>query len=281
MRIDLVSEPGTAGRPNEDLAAAVVPAGGVGGAVLALDGVTPPRDGVTGCVHDVPWFTARLGGALQELLTARTGTLREALAEAVARTAARHGTGCDLRHVRTPQATVAMARWDAERVEYLVLSDAALLVERTDGEVAAVLDRRLAELPEAVRAQRAAVRALPAGSPEREAAGRAYGRAVEALRNAEGGFFTAAADPSVAARAVAGTLARPEVAALAALTDGVTRYTEVLRLGDWAQLSTALRKEGARAVVARIRAAEAADPDGAAYPRGKRHDDASAVFAEL
>ncbi|MQY13681.1 hypothetical protein SRB5_38310 [Streptomyces sp. RB5] len=280
MRIDLVSEAGEPGRPNEDFAAAAVPAGGRGGVVVVLDGVTPPRDGLTGCVHDVPWFCARLGGAVLEALARRDGSPREALAEGVARTAAAHGPGCDLTHVRTPQATVALARWDDERVEYLVLSDAALLVAGADGGVTALLDRRLNELPEGVRALRAAVRALPEGSPERAAARREYVGAVEALRNAEGGFFTAAADPAVAARAVAGALPRAEVTALAALTDGATRYAEVLRLGDWASLLAALGKEGGEAVVRRIRAAESADPDGVAHPRGKRHDDATAVFVE-
>ncbi|MEU7054353.1 helix-turn-helix transcriptional regulator, partial [Streptomyces eurythermus] len=37
--------------------------------------VTPPRDGA-GCLHSVPWFTARLGGALTELTVSA-----EALAE--------------------------------------------------------------------------------------------------------------------------------------------------------------------------------------------------------
>ncbi|MEV6105223.1 protein phosphatase 2C domain-containing protein [Streptomyces sp. NPDC051940] len=281
MRVDVHGEGGTAGVANEDLAGVVVPAGGLGGAVVVLDGVTPPRDGVTGCVHDVPWFTARLGGALQELLAARAGSLREALADAVARTAAAHGPGCDLGHVRTPQATVAMARWDDDRVEYLVLSDAALLVEGADGEVSPVLDRRLDQLPDRIRKQRAAVRALPEGSPEREAAGREYARAVEALRNADGGFYTAAADPRVAAKAVAGVLPRSEVTAFAALTDGATRYTEVFRLGDWAELLAVLRKEGPAQLIARVRAAENADPDRTAHPRGKTHDDATAVYVEL
>ena len=258
-----------------------LPASGQGGTLVLLDGVTPPA-GDVGCLHSVPWFTARLGGALGELSTSRPDlTLPEILAAAISRTADAHRDTCDLSHPRTPQATVVLARWDAERFAYLVLSDSALLVSGPGGTVDAVLDRRLDELPPAVRALRDAVRALPRGSAEREALGREYGAAVEALRNAEGGFHTAAADPSVAALAVTGTLPRAAVTALAALTDGGGRWVETFREGDWADCLALLRKDGPQGLVDRVRELERADPDGAAFPRGKRHDDAAVVYAEL
>ena len=67
------------GRPNEDYASVAVPSAGTGGALVVLDGVTPPRSDV-GCAHGVPWFTARLGGALLELAASRRDlTLTECL----------------------------------------------------------------------------------------------------------------------------------------------------------------------------------------------------------
>jgi hypothetical protein len=262
MRTDLVSEPGDAHRPNEDFAAVGLPACGQGGCVVVLDGVTPPR-GETGCLHSVPWFTARLGGALTELTVSATDlTLPEILARAIARTAEAHADTCELSHPRTPQATVALARWSAETVEYLVLSDSALLLQDPDGTVTAVLDDRLARLPRSALASDALVDAT--------------------LRNREGGFFTAAADPSVAARAVAGALPRREVRALAALTDGAARWTEVFREGDWQALFELVAKEGARSLVDRVRELETADRRERAFVRrGKTHDDATAVYAEL
>jgi Protein phosphatase 2C len=262
MRTDLVSEPGDADRPNEDFAGVGLPACGQGGCVVVLDGVTPPR-GETGCLHSVPWFTARLGGALTELtVSAIDLTLPEILARAIARTAEAHAETCELSHPRTPQATVAVARWSAETVEYLVLSDSALLLQDPDGTVTAVLDDRLARLPRSALASDALVDAT--------------------LRNREGGFFTAAADPSVAARAVAGTLPRREVRALAALTDGAARWTDVFREGDWQALFELVAKEGARSLVERVRELEAADRQERAFlRRGKTHDDATVVYAEL
>ncbi len=194
MRIELATEPGDPARPNEDYASVALPASGQGGSLVLLDGVTPP-EGSMGCLHSVPWFTARLGGALGELSVSRRDmTLPEVLAAAISRTAEAHDSTCDLSHPRTPQATVVLVRWDAERVEHLVLSDSALLMTGEGGAVTAVLDRRLAELPPAVQALRdqrhpaARLGRAGGGGPGLRGCGRA-------LRNAEDGFFTAAADP--------------------------------------------------------------------------------------
>ncbi|MEV6837892.1 protein phosphatase 2C domain-containing protein [Streptomyces sp. NPDC051133] len=262
MRTDLVSEPGDATRPNEDFAGVGLPASGQGGCVIVLDGVTPPRDGA-GCLHSVHWFTARLGGALTEL-TVSCGdlTLPEILSRAIRRTAEAHAETCDLSHPRTPQATVALTRWSADLVEYLVLSDAVLLLRGAAGTVTPVLDDRLARLPRSALATDALVDTR--------------------LRNKEGGFFTAAADPSVAARAVTGSLPRREVRALAALTDGAARWTETFREGDWTDLCDLVVEEGARSLVDRVRKLETADREKRTFlGRGKTHDDATVVHVEL
>jgi hypothetical protein len=281
MRIELAVEPGDLERPNEDYASVALPASGLGGAFVLLDGVTPPA-GEDGCAHGVPWFTSRLGGALLELSGSRRDmTLTACLAEAIERTADAHRTLCDLSHPRTPQSTVVAVRWNEESVEYLVLSDSVLLVERPDGAVLPVLDHRLDRLPAAVRDLRDAVRTMRRGSAERAAAGARYARAVEALRNTEGGFFTAAADPDLSRRAVTGVSPRTEVRAVAALTDGAARWVDIFRAGGWADCFTLLRTAGTRALIDRVRALERADPERAAFPRGKARDDAAAVFAEL
>ncbi|MCG7208046.1 protein phosphatase 2C domain-containing protein [Streptomyces arenae] len=262
MRTEVISEPGAQDRPNEDFAGVCLPASGQGGCVIVLDGVTPPRDG-TGCLHSVPWFTARLGGALTELTVSRGDlTLREVLEQAIRRTAAAHADSCDLSHPRTPQATVVLARWSEDAVEYLVLSDSVLLLRSPGGALTPVLDDRLDRLPRSALASDAVADAT--------------------VRNKEGGFFTAAADPSVAARAVTGTVPRSGVAALAALTDGATRWTEKFREGDWTALLDVVRKEGARALVDQVRGLEAADREERMFlGRSKTHDDATVVYVEL
>ena len=231
--------------------------------MILLDGVTPPRDGSTGCLHTVPWFTARLGGALTELtVSSRDLTLSEILSQAIGRTAEAHAQTCELSHPRTPQATVVLTRWSDDTVEYLVLSDSVLLLRSPDGAVSAVLDDRIARLPRSALATDALVDAN--------------------LRNKEGGFFTAAAAPAVASRAVTGTVPRREVRALAALTDGAARWTEKFHEGDWKALLDLVAEEGARSLVDRVRKLEAADREERAFlGRSKTHDDATVVYVEL
>ncbi|GAA2946676.1 hypothetical protein ACYCCF_20535 [Streptomyces argenteolus] len=261
MRIALATEPGSPQRPNEDWASTAVPAAGQGGVLVLLDGVTPPK-GDDGCVHPVPWFTARLGGSLVELSASRQDlTLTEVLAEAIGRTADIHRSTCDLSHVRTPQATVVLARWDEQAVEHLVLSDSVLLLEAPDGAVLPVVDDRIDR--------------LPPGSLASEAVADAR------VRNKEGGFFTAAADPRVASRAVTGSTPRTEVRALAALTDGASRWTETFREGDWTAALGLLREAGPQGLIERVRELERADADRGYPRRGKTHDDATAVLVEL
>ncbi|MFE9041671.1 hypothetical protein ACFYOG_12215 [Streptomyces sp. NPDC007818] len=265
MRSEVATLPGSPERPNEDWAAAALPASGGGGTLVLLDGVTPPS-GDVGCVHTVPWFTARLGGALTELSTSCPDlTLSEILSRAIRRTAELHADTCDLSHVRTPQATVVLARWGADSVDHLVLSDSVLLIEAPDGSVRAVRDDRLDRVPREVLRSHAE---------------------TDRLRNREGGFFTAAADPSVAERAVTGTTPSAEVRALAALTDGASRWVERFGAGDWAECARVLAKEGPAGLLRRVRVLEsaAAAEGGAAEGRagrgrgGKVHDDATAVY---
>lgn len=251
MRIETASEPGIPGAPNEDFAAVALPAGGHGGALVLLDGVTPPPDNGQ-CVHSVPWFTARLGGALLELSVSREDlTLAECLSAAIAVTADAHRDTCDLSHPLTPQATVVAARWGAAELEHLVLSDSVLLLEGGAGEVTAVLDDRIDRL-------------------------RAAGHRLAPLRNRPGGFFTAAADPAVSALAVTGRTPLRSLRAFAALTDGATRTVELFAQDDWPSLLTLLRKAGPAALLTRVRTAESAQP----VP-GKPHDDATAILVEL
>ncbi|MDX3852120.1 protein phosphatase 2C domain-containing protein [Streptomyces sp. AK02-01A] len=260
MRIELATAHGAAARPNEDWTTVALPASGEGGTLVILDGVTPPA-GDDGCVHGVPWFTARLGGALAELSGSRRDmTLAEILSASILRTADSHRETCDLSHVRTPQATVVLVRWGADAVEHLVLSDSTLLIESPDGDVQAVLDDRLDRVP------REALRSVAS---------------ADALRNAENGFFTAAADPSVAARAVTGGTPSTRVRALLALTDGAARWVEVFREGTWTDCLALVRKSGPQELIDRVRAAESADPDGLAFRRGKPSDDATVAYVEL
>lgn len=125
MRVELATEPGTPGWPNEDFAAAAP------GAAVLLDGcTTTPRGASTGCVHGVAWYARALGGALLSLVsTDPVIPLAEALASAIEQVRASHAGSCDLANPRTPAATVLAARAAPDGIDVLALSDSVIVAD--------------------------------------------------------------------------------------------------------------------------------------------------------
>jgi len=268
MRLLLASEPGAAERPNEDFAAAVP------GAVVLLDGAGYVPDSATGCVHGVAWYARTLGGLLAAGACDDRVPLPDLLSRGIERVSRMHAGTCDLRHPATPSATVIVARQRAGTLDYLVLCDSVLLLLRRAGKPSAITDTQLEE----TRTRLRPAAGLPAGTPEYDAAWRAYGRRLEAARNQPGGFWLAAADPGAAAHAVTGSEPLAALSAVVLLSDGASRLADRFQLATWAGIGTILTAEGPAGLIQRVRAAEAADPRGERWPRGKIHDDATAVL---
>ncbi len=271
MRVVLASEPGAAERPNEDFAAAVP------GAVVLLDGAGYVPDSGTGCVHGVAWYARTLGGLLAAGACDDRVPLPDLLSRGIEQVSRMHAGTCDLRHPATPSATVMVARQRGGTLEYLVLCDSVLLLLRRAGEPSAITDTQLEETQAKLRP----AASLPAGTTEHDAAWRAYGQRLEAARNQPGGFWLAAADPGAAAHAVTGAEPLAALSAVALLSDGASRLADRFCLATWAGLGAILTGEGPAGLIRQVRAAEAADPEGERWPRGKIHDDATAVLWEL
>lgn len=271
MRVLLASEPSAAGRPNEDFAA-VVP-----GAAVLLDGAGFPASQETGCVHGVAWYAHTLGALLAAGASAETMPLRELLGRAIEQVSQMHSGTCDLRHPATPQATVIIVRQHAGTLEYLMLCDSVLLLQPRDGEPQAITDSRLADIAARLRPSRE----LSAGTPEHDAAWRGYTQQLEAARNQPDGFWLAAADPAAAGHALTGHEPMAGLSAVALLSDGATRLADRFHQATWAGISRILAEGGPPGLIRQVRAAEAADPDGQRWPRGKIHDDATAVYWQI
>lgn len=77
--------------------------------------------------------------------------------------------------------------------------------------------------------------------------------------------------------ALTGSVPLAGVAGLALLTDGASRLVDTFGLLDWRALLNLLHTQGPQALIARVRDAERADPDGRRWPRSKRHDDATVI----
>lgn len=101
---------------------------------------------------------------------------------------------------------------------------------------------------------------------------------MRAHRNQPEGFWVAAANSAAVAQALTGSIPRTNVVALTALTDGASRAVDRFDLTDWPGALNIFRTEGPAELIARVRAAENSDPDGARWPRGKDKDDATAAW---
>ncbi|NJC72360.1 hypothetical protein HC031_21950 [Planosporangium thailandense] len=272
MHIRLSSEPAP-GRPvNEDTAFAV------SGLVGVLDGVTAPEDVDSGCSHGPAWYVRQLAAHLvRGHDRSPDAPLAHLLADAIRTVAADHGGTCDLAHPGTPASTVCLLADRGNHVEYLLLCDSPLVLDR--GDVQVLTDDRLDRAVATLRAE-----AL-AGGGSFDSAGysarlRPFITKRQQLTNRPGGYWIAAADPAAAHHAVTGTapLHGPDrVRRAALLTDGASAAVEQFALMDWAALLDVLTDQGPHELIRRVREAEAADHDGRVRPRYKRHDDATAA----
>ncbi|MDI1464021.1 protein phosphatase 2C domain-containing protein [Catellatospora sp. KI3] len=253
------------GRVNEDFA------GAVAHAVVLLDGA-----GIRGaeaiCRHGVAWYTHRLGGALLHRLSVDDGRdLAELLAEAIGELTDAHRDTCDVTDPSSPSATVAMLRFDAEQVEYLLLGDSVILLDRIGREPLVVTDRREVEFRQPL------LDALGAHEPGSAAYERVRAEGVSVMRanrNHPGGFWVAKDEPGAAAEAVTGSLPVTGLTAAALLSNGASRIADRYALADWPEVLSLLGTHGPAEVVDRVREAER-------RPGGAAPDDATVAYCVL
>jgi hypothetical protein len=261
--------------------------GAVDTMAFVLDGASVPEGMESCCGRTASWYVHHLAARLVTAVCHETvAPLPDVLAGAIAEVAAAHAATCPRtaeHDALGPSSTVAILREHDHHLEYLVLGDSMLLVETAEG-VAWHCDQRLLKVSPEVDAQLHA----------RLAEGRGYGdpefkrllveqiNRERALRNQSGGYWTAGHDPTAAFESFTGSYqlgGRPGQARRAALlSDGLGRAVTMFGLFDsWGPFLQALAVEGPAACIARVRAAEAADPDGVRYPREYVSDDASGL----
>ena len=266
MQVAAASEPGSPDTPNEDGVVITVNMAAV------LDGATVRTD--TGCIHGVPWFVEHIAGFL---VTNSHLAPADALAAAIMETASSHRNTCDLSHPGTPSAAVAILQAHKDYLRYLVIGDVTLVIEMTD-DLRIITDNRVNAT---ATVERAAVDALPNGSPEKAAALVRMKHAELAARNVPDGYWIVAADPTAASHAITGEVPMKSINRAAMLTDGAARAVIPFKLYGWTDLLSALTSGGPGELIAEVRAAEDADPDGLRQPRNKIHDDATIAVVHI
>jgi Protein phosphatase 2C len=271
VRAVLATEPVRPEVENEDFAA-VMPA-----AAVLLDGAGTPPGLESGCIHGVAWFARTLGTTLLARILAAAGSLADCLYDAMSDVRSRHDGQCDLSHEGSPSATVVAIRIAGGRLEHLVLSDSALVLVDQAGASRVVSDQRIEE---AARPYRGPVNRLPIGTPAHAVAFADYVRTVRGLKNTEAGYWVASADPEAARHALTGSTPLAGLRAALLLSDGATRLTDLFELASWDELAALVIESGPAELIRRVRVAEASDPDGERWKRGKAVDDATAVCCD-
>ena len=273
MRASLATIPALPDHDNEDFTAASA------NTIVLLDGAGTPDALESGCIHGVAWFTRQLGAQLlAEASSQAAHPLSDCLRKAISRTSDLHKETCNLDHPGTPSATVIAVRLGPAEVEYLVLADSVLLFDVADSDPVVLTDDREAQIG---RAHRGAMDALPADSPQHGQALCDYIETLRRYRNADGGFWVAASNPAAADHAIVGSEPRDTLRGVALLSDGASRLADRFRLTTWAGVLKLLSEEGPVHLINRVRTAEHGDPRGEHWPRGKVHDDATAVYVSL
>ncbi|MFB6717038.1 integrase [Streptomyces sp. NPDC056237] len=244
MRVIMASAAARTDHANEDFAGAVPKA------VVLIDGA-----GIAGtesiCRHGVAWYASRLGGVLLSLLTRlRDRNLSALLAEAIEQATDDHRDTCDVADPISPSATVAILRLSDGLIEYLVLGDSVLVLDRVDGAPVVVSDPREVIIS---RSYEHALEAAAKGSGE-------YHRILQDLRakrNQPGGFWVAKDDPRAADEAITGSCPISELTSAVLFSNGASRIVDRFRLFDWPGVMTTLASSGPAEIIHRVRQAEA------------------------
>ena len=253
MRVTTATEPGRADHDNEDFVAASH------NTIVLLDGAGTPAGSDSGCRHGVAWYSRNLGTRLLNLATDQLGMpLTDLLYLAIQGVAHLHRHECDLSHPGSPSATVLVARQNAGELDYLVLADSVLVLE-TGEQTVAICDDREAEVGQH---HRAAMDALPSGSPEHVDAHREYVESLRSYRNRPGGFWVASSDPEAARESIVGKEPLDTLTAAVLLSDGASRLVDRFELSTWPDLVQLARNAGPSAIIDQVRDAERSDPAG-------------------
>jgi hypothetical protein len=101
-------------------------------------------------------------------------------------------------------------------------------------------------------------------------------------RNRQGGFWVAEAEPEAARHALTIDIDPNHITDAAICTDGASAVVDTYGLvPDWSTALDLMRDKGPMALIAASREAELADREARRWPRGKVHDDATAVYLQL
>ncbi|MCX7747770.1 MAG: hypothetical protein N2645_12920 [Clostridia bacterium] len=180
-----------------------------------------------------------------------------------------------------PSAAVAALQIVDGGLEYFVLGDCSLLYQKDGGEVVKMKDKRVERFDdEAIEL----IRTLMAkGDSFKDAREKANDLLISnrLLKNTDEGYWALEFDQSAVQRAIYGKIENFSKIKILLASDGFTAVSDTYELLNAEQLLEAIEQRGLNYVYEMIRTTEDNDPECVRYPRFKKSDDTSAVYAEI
>jgi serine/threonine protein phosphatase PrpC len=252
--------------PNED--AAGTAGDGRIGAAWVIDGATDVggRTFVPGTDSDAAWYARTLDAGIASLSPGDPAAIARGAIVRAAEAWSTAVAGMDVPRHGLPSAAVAWVGWT--------------VVLRQDGHPARALGRQGVTASEV--ALNAAVRRLQqegvADSAARRAALIDRLQSQRARMNSPGGYWIFSVDPAAADHLDRMDVRLDGAGHLLLATDGFWRLVDPYGVHDADGLMDAVVARGPQALIAELRALEAADADCIRFPRIKARDDATAVL---
>jgi serine/threonine protein phosphatase PrpC len=265
--------------PNEDAA------GSAGderrGAAWVIDGATDVagRTFVPGASSDAGWYARTLDAAFSALSPGDPVTVARAAIERAAAAWAAEVGGAPVPRHGLPSAAVAWAGWSEDRLTVAGLGDCTVIL-RPDGGPARALGRQGVSVAE-VALNDAVRRLQEAGVADASARRAALSDRLQSARarmNTPGGYWIFSIDPAAAERLDRVDVRLTGAGHLLLATDGFWRLVDPYGVHTADTLMDAVVARGPAALLADLRALEAADADCVRFPRVKARDDATAVL---
>jgi hypothetical protein len=214
-----------------------------------------------------------------------SGTLREhvELAMRDARDAYEEMLPCTLDEVSresTPSAGLVMLRESDRHLEYYNLGDCSLVIETREGDLIHIrqpgprpLDNLVVEMMDNAD-----------GGEPFDRSGDVNDRLREHrnLKNSIDGYWAVDVEPLAAYNGTQGRISKGKVRRAILFSDGYEPLVDDYDAFDsWAAVMNHIDEVGLDDTIARLRAVEEDDPEGDAYPRLKRADDAAVAYVRL
>jgi protein phosphatase 2C-like protein len=253
-------------------------------AVWVLDGVTGLNErALLPGPTDAAWFVAQVQEILPLLLAHEIERPLPALVRALAARQAeawldaRGADGCE-----TPAASFAMVRMIDDEIEITRLGDCSVLVERQHGFIDVLRNAALERLESKVKQAMVELR-INGLEDLAEIQSRLLPalRAERLKRNHASGYGVLAPEPECLEMLRIERVPAAAVRRILLVSDGFYRLVDVYGALRDAELIQRTEDQGADGLLAELRAIEAADPNGARYPRLKPGDDATAVLLRV